>query len=88
MQNRQRAERPSRAWASLLLVIPFIAMLWVPSYNFVSPGFAGIPFFYWYQFLWIVVSAVITAIVYFATTNRSSESGAGSVDITGRVTHD
>ncbi|HLN36572.1 MAG TPA: DUF3311 domain-containing protein, partial [Xanthobacteraceae bacterium] len=24
-------------------------------------------FFYWYQMLWVVIAAVLTAIVYFAT---------------------
>jgi hypothetical protein len=27
----------------------------------------GIPFFYWYQMLWVLISAVFTAVVYFAT---------------------
>jgi hypothetical protein len=27
----------------------------------------GIPFFYWFQLLWVFVSAAFTAIVYFAT---------------------
>jgi hypothetical protein len=27
----------------------------------------GIPYFYWYQLLWILIGAVITAVVYFAT---------------------
>jgi hypothetical protein len=27
----------------------------------------GIPFFYWYQLLWVIIGAVFTAIVYFAT---------------------
>jgi hypothetical protein len=26
---------------------------------------AGFPFFYWYQLLWIVLTGIITAIVYF-----------------------
>jgi hypothetical protein len=26
-----------------------------------------LPFFYWYQLLWIIIGAVLTAIVYFAT---------------------
>ena len=51
----------------LLLLVPFIAILWVPSYSGPQPEFSGIPFFYWYQFLWILISAVLTAIVYFAT---------------------
>jgi hypothetical protein len=51
-------------WARLLLVLPFIAMLWVSSYDSVEPMVAGIPFFYWYQLAWILISAVLIAIVY------------------------
>jgi hypothetical protein len=47
--------------------VPFIAMLWVPSYASGQPAFYGIPYFYWYQFLWILISAVLTAVVYFMT---------------------
>jgi membrane protein implicated in regulation of membrane protease activity len=60
--------RSSRqGWWYILLLIPFIAILWVPSYASASPELAGIPFFYWYQFLWVFISAVLTAAVYFAT---------------------
>jgi hypothetical protein len=48
----------------LLLIIPFIALCWPPFYNFNNPELAGIPFFYWFQLLWIVITAVITAVVY------------------------
>ena len=51
-------------WARLLLIAPFIAMLWVSSYNSVDPMVAGIPFFYWYQLLWILIAAVLIAVVY------------------------
>jgi uncharacterized protein DUF3311 len=62
------SERTPRRWGwYLLLIIPFIATLWVPFYNSLEPTFAGIPYFYWYQFLWVFISAVITAVVYFAT---------------------
>jgi Protein of unknown function (DUF3311) len=54
-------------WLYLLLLVPFIFILWVPFYSGAQPEFAGIPYFYWYQFLWILISAVLTAIVYFAT---------------------
>jgi hypothetical protein len=49
----------------LLLILPFIALCWPPFYNMTAPDFVGIPFFYWYQLLWIVITAIITAIVYF-----------------------
>ena len=55
-----------RGWY-LLLLIPFIATLWVPFYASADPALLGIPYFYWYQFLWVLISAVITAVVYFAT---------------------
>jgi Protein of unknown function (DUF3311) len=56
----------SRLWY-LLLLVPFLAMFWVASYNRVEPEWVGIPFFYWYQLLWIPVSAALTLIVYFVT---------------------
>ncbi|HVU69978.1 MAG TPA: DUF3311 domain-containing protein [Ktedonobacteraceae bacterium] len=49
----------------LLLLIPFIALCWPPFYNFQEPDIGGIPFFYWFQLLWIVITAIITAVVYF-----------------------
>jgi|CZKU01.1.fsa_nt_gi hypothetical protein len=63
-----RRTRGSRGWYVLLLA-PFVGMLWVPLYNRVEPRAGSIPFFYWYQFVWIGVSAVLTAVVYFATRN-------------------
>ena len=59
--------RSNRQGWYILLLIPFIAILWVPSYASASPDLAGIPFFYWYQFLWVLISAVLTAFVYFVT---------------------
>jgi hypothetical protein len=50
----------------LLLLIPYVAMLWVPSYNRVEPMLAGIPFFYWYQMLWILIGVAILVPVYFS----------------------
>ena len=33
----------------ILLLLPFIGLLWVPFYNFTEPALFGFPFFYWYQ---------------------------------------
>jgi hypothetical protein len=54
-----------------LLVLPFIGMLWVPFYNHDEPRLGAIPFFYWYQFMWIGISAALTAVVYFATASEN-----------------
>lgn len=50
----------------LLLLLPFIALCWPPFYNMREPAFVGIPFFYWFQLLWIVITAIITAVIYLA----------------------
>jgi hypothetical protein len=51
----------------LLLLPPFVGLLWVPFYNRLDPRIGGVPFFYWYQFGWIGVSVVLTTVVYFGT---------------------
>jgi hypothetical protein len=48
-----------------LLLLPFVCMLWPPLYARVDPMLAGIPFFYWYQFVWVILSAVVTGLVYW-----------------------
>jgi hypothetical protein len=64
-----QADPNGRGWSPwyLLLLIQFVAVLWVPFYNSAEPYLAGVPFFYWYQLLWVLIGAGLTAIVYFAT---------------------
>jgi hypothetical protein len=66
MQNGSDTGRNRRRWLYLLLIIPFIATLWVPFYEGAKPDLNGIPFFYWYMFLWVIITSVLTAVVYFA----------------------
>jgi hypothetical protein len=60
----QGSEPPKRHWIRILFVLPFIAMLWVSSYNRLTPELFGFPFFYWYQLLWVIMSAAIAGIIY------------------------
>ena len=53
-----------RMW--VLLLIPFIGLLWVPFYNHAEPALFGFPFFYWYQLAWVPVTALLTWVVYQA----------------------
>lgn len=54
----------SRHWIRVLLIIPFVAMLWVPFYNRTEPTLWSFPFFYWYQLVWILISAVVIGLIY------------------------
>ena len=62
-----QTRRSDWSWWYLLFAIEWVAVLWPPFYNKLDPEWHGIPFFYWYQLLWVVISAALTAIVYFAT---------------------
>jgi membrane protein implicated in regulation of membrane protease activity len=50
--------------AAVLLAAPFVALLWVSSYAKDEPRLWGFPFFYWYQFLWVLLSAAFTYTAY------------------------
>ena len=51
----------------LLLLLPLVAVLVPEFYNFADPSIGGMPFFYWWQLLWVGGVAVCTTIVYLAT---------------------
>jgi hypothetical protein len=61
-----------------LLILPWIGVVWVPFYNKVEPVLWGFPFFYWYQLLWVLISAVITAVVYKKTKAFPSKRQGGA----------
>jgi hypothetical protein len=67
--NGTETKRAGWNWWYLLFVIQFAIALWVPYYNRLEPAWIGIPFFYWFQLALVIVGAVLTAIVYFATTD-------------------
>lgn len=68
---------PTRVVAALCLIAPFIGMLWVGSYAKIEPTFIGIPFFYWYQMLWVPVSAVLTSVAYILVRRELRERKGG-----------
>jgi hypothetical protein len=64
---RQKSRRAHWYW---LLLLPAFGLLFPGVYARTAPVLLGFPFFYWYQFVWIVFTGVITGIVYLATTDR------------------
>jgi hypothetical protein len=60
---------PSRWWY-VLLALPLLGLLYPPLYATRAPQLAGIPFFYWYQFAWVIGAALLTLVVYLATRRR------------------
>jgi hypothetical protein len=58
--------RPTRWWYGLL-ALPVLALIYPPLYARDDPQIAGIPFFYWYQFAWVIIAALLTLGVYLMT---------------------
>jgi hypothetical protein len=61
------------AW-NLILLVPLL-MLVTPWFNFDKPRLLGMPFFYWYQFLFVLVGVASVALVYVTTKRRPAETG-------------
>ena len=88
--TREKTRNWLRYWPRLLFIIPFIAMLWVPSYNRIEPVLGGIPFFYWYQLGWILLGAAIVLLVHVIETRitqvtKSSRKGLEVTDVPGDI---
>lgn len=48
----------------LLLVLPYLALCFPQVYARNRPVLWGFPFFYWYQFAWVIIASGLLAIVY------------------------
>ena len=54
----------SRTGWKLLLVLPYLGLCFPQVYARATPELFGFPFFYWYQFLWVVLTAGLLGLVY------------------------
>lgn len=61
------------AW-NLLLLLPLL-MLITPWFDFDKPRLLGLPFFYWYQFLFVPVGVASVAVVYVMTKGKPVVTG-------------
>jgi Protein of unknown function (DUF3311) len=60
--NAKPTRRRSR-WV-LLLVLPYLGLCFPQIYARSTPALWGFPFFYWYQFAWVIAASALLAIVY------------------------
>ncbi|MEU5939670.1 DUF3311 domain-containing protein [Micromonospora sp. NPDC047548] len=67
--SRRRGIRVTVAGACLSA--PVVALLWVPWYALERPRLAGVPFFYWYQFLWVPLSVLCMIAAYLLLYGRA-----------------
>jgi hypothetical protein len=61
-----RVHERNKSWYWLFL-LPFFGVFLPWIYNTNDPELFGIPFFYWYQMLWVPLTVILTVIVYRKT---------------------
>jgi hypothetical protein len=61
--NAKPVRRRSK-WV-LLLVLPYLGLCFPQLYARATPALWGFPFFYWYQFAWVIVASGLLGIVYY-----------------------
>jgi len=64
--------------AGLVLALTGVGLLWVGIYSRLQPTLGGIPFFYWYSMLWVIVNAGLQAVAYRLITRRRPSMSAGA----------
>ena len=74
-RQRPRPSNSDRAAAAVLVLIPVVALMWVPSYTKATPRLWGFPFFYWYQLLWMFIEAAMVYSAYLLINHARRGGG-------------
>jgi len=59
----EKSRSKSRLWL-LLLTLPYMGLCFPALYARATPTLLGFPFFYWYQFAWVILTSAILGLVY------------------------
>jgi Protein of unknown function (DUF3311) len=65
-----------RIVVSLLLIIPIVALVAVPTYSNATPELWGWPFFYWYSVLWMFITTALCATAYVLVARARRNGGS------------
>jgi len=79
-KSNSRRTSPMLWGAGVALLVPIILPLLVGTYAKTDPKLGDIPFFFWYQFALIPVSALLTLLAYKLVTASDAERRASSHD--------
>jgi hypothetical protein len=60
---------------AVLLGVAIAGTLWVPIYARSGPKLGPVPFFYWYQLIWVPVSSVLCWVCYLMLRARRGRHG-------------
>jgi len=66
MDSTSKPARKHTWWTTLLLALPYIGLCFPSLYARSTPALFGFPFFYWYQFTWVIATSILLYFVYRA----------------------
>jgi hypothetical protein len=62
-EAKPRPARRRKRWL-LLLALPYLGLCFPQIYAHNTPTLWGFPYFYWYQFAWVIIASALLGIVY------------------------
>jgi hypothetical protein len=63
-ETNAKPKRRKGKWV-LLLALPYLGLCFPQLYARATPTLWGVPFFYWYQFAWVIAASALLGIVYY-----------------------
>ena len=72
-QSKARPRIRGGGW-NLLLILPYVGLCFPQFYARATPALLGFPFFYWYQFFWVLLTSAILGIVYLKIVGSKRET--------------
>ena len=69
MAEQERGRGRKRRYWNWLLATPLVLLVYPGMYARSAPALLGFPFFYWYQFAWVIAASALLAIVYLKLKN-------------------
>ncbi len=70
-QTNQTSHRRRVRYWNLLLITPYLGLCFPQLYTRLTPVLWGFPFFYWYQFAWVLLTSALLALVHVKTKLES-----------------
>ncbi|BCT74775.1 hypothetical protein SCMU_06170 [Sinomonas cyclohexanicum] len=64
--------------AGVLLAVAIVLPLMPQLYSFDGPRWGGMPFFYWYQLVWVPISAALSGAAYWLVTGEDRRRRAAA----------
>jgi hypothetical protein len=76
MTQYAHSRKSPTTWTAVtvLLAIAILGTLWIPLYARSAPRLGPFPFFYWFQLIWVPLTAVLCRISYLLLQARPDGS--------------